>query len=423
VKQVILTLHEKQKEVYRSTARNRVVCAARRFGKTRLALTVAITAAVGWTGDYDPLSPPVVLIGAYTQKQAKALYWKPLLSFFEGQPFTQSINKSELTITLPGNRPSIVLRGTDASGDSIRGLKLAGAVLDEVQQIPMQVINEVLRPALADTVGSRSLFIGTPAGKQNTLYYLREEALRSEAGAAAYFKYTALDNPFFPRDELERLRLLLTPRQFRQELEAEFEDFAGALFTELTEANVVTLEHEPGELYYAALDPGAVNPAIVVLSLTPDNRIKVWYAWWEGATATTAALVKKVAELERSLGHELKRIFIPDDRPDLTATFRASGYPRTVTVPRSSPGPAQRISLMDTLYHQRRLLLDTSLRAFFEEQLSLHRDTNALGVVTDVVSKGQPLHRTDALGYGIGALVKSRKSLLALIQGALSSEL
>lgn len=409
-----LALHPKQHEVYGHAARHKVLCASRRFGKTRLALTTAITLSVGYRGLYDPLSPPSVLIGAATLKQAKALYWRPLISFFDGQPFVRSINRQDLSIHFYGPRPSIVLRGTDTTGDTIRGLKLAAVVLDEVQQIPLQVINEVVRPALADTRGSRSLYIGTPKGKQNTLYLLREEALKGRD--SAFFKYTAYDNPHLPPEEIERLKRLLPPRAFRQELLAEFEDYAGALFSELNESALVGLQHEPGELFYVALDPGAVNAAIVVFSLTQDNRFKVWRTFWESRTLTTAALVEQVREMVTRLGVVPRAIFIPDDRVDLVQTFRESSYKQAIKVPRSSPGPQQRIAIMNTLYYQQRIQLDSTLRDFYDEQMGLHRATNSVGQVLEDIAKGQPLHRTDALGYGIGRLVKERRELLRLTQ-------
>ncbi|WP_414579433.1 hypothetical protein [Anabaena sp. CCY 9402-a] len=118
-----LDLHPAQATVFNDPNPYVLLVSGRRWGKSRLMLTRAIERSLTFKGEYDPASPPVVLITMPTLKQAKQIHWKPLVNILANAPFVESINRSENRIIMAGNRPDIIVRGcNDDNGDSLRGL-------------------------------------------------------------------------------------------------------------------------------------------------------------------------------------------------------------------------------------------------------------------------------------------------------------
>jgi len=132
---------------------------------------------------------------APTYKQAKQIAWQYFLDFTRHIPNTKP-NKGDLEIVIP--RPwrkdpvtgesdpdhvKFMLIGSD-SPDSLRGLYLDGAVLDEFAQCDPIIWGQIIRPALADrkkiandmgvfvdlrgrTLEPWAIFLGTPKGKNH----------------------------------------------------------------------------------------------------------------------------------------------------------------------------------------------------------------------------------------------------------------
>ena len=159
-----LYLHPGQQTVFVSPKRFKVLVSSRRYGKSRLMLTMIIDKALNYKGAYDKASPPVVLLGMPSLKQAKQIHWNPLVKLLEGHPGIERIYKSECRISFKGNKPDIILRGlNEDNGDNCRGLKIYFAGLDEMQDIKPIAWTEVIMPALIDTKGSCALLTGCVA--------------------------------------------------------------------------------------------------------------------------------------------------------------------------------------------------------------------------------------------------------------------
>ena len=150
---------EWQYECHRGMKRFNVLALHRRAGKTELALMQLITAALKNNDD----RPFYVYVAPFL-KQSKAIAWARMkdrlspLKNIEGVSF----NESELTVTLKHNGAQIRVFGAD-NHDAMRGLRIDGAVLDEVAQMKPEVWYEIIQPALSDRRGW-ALFIGTPNG-------------------------------------------------------------------------------------------------------------------------------------------------------------------------------------------------------------------------------------------------------------------
>jgi hypothetical protein len=104
-------------------------------------------------------------------KQAKGTAWLMLKDIARPVPGVK-FNESELSVTYP-NGNILTLVGAD-SPDSLRGLGLAGASLDEYSQIADNAFGEVISKALADQLGY-GVFCGTIKGRDK-LYVMHAAA-------------------------------------------------------------------------------------------------------------------------------------------------------------------------------------------------------------------------------------------------------
>lgn len=208
-------LHPGQQAVAASTARFRVVVAGRRWGKTRLAATVAVAEALQgrrcwWVAPTFPLA---------------TIGWRMLRSLARQVPGAE-VRESERIIALPGG--GFVQCKSADNPDSLRGEGLDLAVIDETAYVAAEAWTEALRPALADRRG-RALFISTPGGL-NWFHDLYQAAVRDTTGEWAAWHFRTADNPHIATEELEAARRSMPSRAYEQEIEARFLTNGGAVF-------------------------------------------------------------------------------------------------------------------------------------------------------------------------------------------------
>jgi phage terminase large subunit len=123
----------------------------------------------------------------------------------------------------------IMLLGAD-NPDSIRGIYLDGAIIDEYAQCDPKIWSEVVRPALADRPGW-AVIIGTPKGRNH--FYRLYEAIKDDP---TWFTYIlrAGDSGVLPQEELDSMRREMSNAQYQQEMECSFDAVAeGTYFGDL----------------------------------------------------------------------------------------------------------------------------------------------------------------------------------------------
>lgn len=191
-------------------------------------------------------------------KQAKAIAWARLKQRVE--PMRQhgmvEVNESELSITFKHNGAIIRVFGGD-NPDGMRGVRLDGAVIDEVAQIKPEVWQDVLQPALSDRKGW-ALFIGTPQGVNlfSELYF-RAATLPDWHSA----RYTVYDTYAIDADEVERLRRDMSETSFAREYLCDFSAAGDDQLISLSDVETAANRQiKEGEVDYAAKILG-VDPA------------------------------------------------------------------------------------------------------------------------------------------------------------------
>lgn len=223
-----MRLRPGQQEISDSTARFRVVAAGRRFGKSYL--------AINEMAKFARFPNQRVLAVAPTFKQIKNVLWDDLKSLLIERRWVKKINESELQITLV-NGSKITLRSAD-NYDALRGGKYNFLVMDECADIHKDTWFNVLRATLSD-MGGHALFIGSPKGR-NWFYDLWVQGGATDDWAS--FQKTTIEGGNVPPEEVEAAKRDLDARTFRQEYEAQFEDYAGVIFYAFTEDNIAKCE-------------------------------------------------------------------------------------------------------------------------------------------------------------------------------------
>lgn len=286
------TPHDKQAEFLSDQHRYKVLNWGRRTGKSVGVWEKVVFEGILRQGTYYIIAP--------TYKQAKEIYWRDICKRYKA-PF-MTFNEQELAVTfdhlsgmiiptmagdirvdhdpdLPPTR--IVLKGAD-NPDSLRGVSLCGAVLDEYAFMPegKYTYDTIIRPALADKNGW-AIFISTPNGVQNHFYELCQNAQR-DPDMYYYSHATAQDNTYFPEEEFEMTRREYEKEgkldQFNQEWLAEFVNPTQLIYGEFQFDTHVYKKHDDEPQNYSAMlgiDFGMTDPtAAVFVKLDYEGN------WW-----------------------------------------------------------------------------------------------------------------------------------------------
>lgn len=166
---------------------------------------------------------------APTYKQAKNILWEMLQKLIPVYAISKK-NETELKIELV-NGSVIEIKGAD-NIDSLRGVGIDFCVFDECAFIPgWDQVWEVMRPTLIDTK-AKVWFISTPNGLQN---HFKKLADKHEVDSDwSYQHYTSYDNPYLPKDELDKAKEEMDEDSFAQEMLGEFRKMSGLIYKEFS---------------------------------------------------------------------------------------------------------------------------------------------------------------------------------------------
>jgi hypothetical protein len=209
-----------QQEVFADKTRFKVVAAGRRCGKSRMAAVTLLIEGLK--------CPPgsAVLYVSPTMGQSRQIVWDLLLDL--GREVIQSSHVNNLDITLI-NGARIYVRGADRP-DTLRGVSLTYAVLDEVADIKPEAWEQVIRASLSDKRG-RALFIGTPKGR-NWFYDTFKLGESEDDPDWKAWHFTTADNPLIDAKEIESAKKTLSTFAFKQEYMASFTNAGSDIFKE-----------------------------------------------------------------------------------------------------------------------------------------------------------------------------------------------
>jgi len=181
-------------------------------------------------------------------------------------------NEQQRLIVLPGGGLIRVRSGDDP--DSLRGMGLDLAVLDEAAFLRERVWTAALRPALSDRRG-RALFLSTPKGIGNWFYRIFNFGFDPARPDWQSWQFPTLDNPRIDPGEIEDAQRDLPDRVFRAEYLAEFLDDSGGVFRNVLTATTAPLDTMPlaGHRYVFGVDWGRVDFTCAIAIDATESRM------------------------------------------------------------------------------------------------------------------------------------------------------
>jgi predicted phage terminase large subunit-like protein len=202
-------LHEAQQTVKDDPARWKILCAGRRFGKSRLGVQLCLEQALDG-GRVWWVAPTFAIA---------RVGWRDVVAAASEFPKEAGVNIKigDMEVTFPSGG-SISVKSAD-NPQRLRGEGLNYLVMDEAAFVREETWTEVLRPTLTENKGS-ALFISTPIGMDNWFYHLWEKADTAEDWAR--FQFPTVANPIIDPAEVESAREDLGELVFAQEYLAEF---------------------------------------------------------------------------------------------------------------------------------------------------------------------------------------------------------
>lgn len=224
----MIKLTKPQTQVWKGKTRFKVLVCGRRFGKTFFALTWLLAQASAKKGIYYYIAPSYVA--------AKSIAWRLLKELADGH--FRIKNESELYVEFE-NGSVIQLKGAD-NRDGLRGVSLAGAVLDEFCFMAQEVWTEVIRPATSDQLAP-VVFISSPAG-WNWGKEIYDYALSGEDDNWQAWTFTTADGGNVKLEEIESAKRELPERTFKQEYLASFETLSNRVYSNFDRLKNVTAE-------------------------------------------------------------------------------------------------------------------------------------------------------------------------------------
>lgn len=260
----------------------------RRAGKTVALVNDLIVGAL-----QCPLRKPQMAYVGPTFTQSKRIAWTYLKDYAQAY-MAKPPSESELKITLHGDR-TIYCLGAD-NPDSLRGMYLDGAVMDEYALFRPSVFSTIIRPALSDRNGW-GVFASTPRGK-NIFYHTQRQAENDPKWYHLTLK--ASESGIISHDELESLRKDMDPEEYAQEYECSFDAaLKGAIYA--NEVNDLFAEQRVKKLLY---EPALPTHVVFDLGFT-DSTVAIW---WQEHSDQTVRVVNVEATQGKDIFHHIERV-------------------------------------------------------------------------------------------------------------------
>lgn len=251
--------HDKQEDFHHSTARIRGAFAGKRGGKTEagaMETVLCVNQLRGYT--HSEIDPYIGVVIAPTTDMLRRLSLQKLLAY--AKPFVTNYHQTHQEIDWDNGAR---IYGISADKPQrLEGIKANFIWMDEVFQMNEQIFLEAIA-RVSDTQGyiwcTGSLGTQYNNPKSHWVYHHFKE--RPLAGSEC-FEWSTADNPYYPREELERLKDTLDPRTYRQMFEIDWSVPGTALvYDQFDEGNLTKAYiYNPALPTYVSIDWGWSHP-------------------------------------------------------------------------------------------------------------------------------------------------------------------
>jgi len=336
--------------------------------------------------------------------QAKQIAWRQLKELVGDSAVKR--HESELYVELR-NGAIIQLKGAD-NPDSLRGVSLSGAVLDEAAFMGEDVWKYAIRPACSDKLAP-VLFISSPSG-WNWFKRVYDYAKSMTDRNWEAWQFTTEQGGNVPVEEIENARRELPPKAFNQEYLATFETLSNQVYSNF-DAGHNLIKSPPDINPYPELHIGidfnvAVMSAVIAVKVADQIHV-IDELMPENSNTTELGMLI----IEKYPNHKLIAYPDPSGRArktsanvgvtDFTILEELGFY---VVAPSKHPPISDRINTVQTLLKnakgERRLFVHSNCQATINMFQGLTYDPK-LGKPDKTLGLD---HASDALGYMVTSI-------------------
>ena len=239
-----------------------VLTCGRQIGKTLLLINMLL-----YYGINKPKST-LLWVSPFYSMGVKVL--SQIIDAIEDSGIVNEANKSEKIITLI-NGTRIYFRSAEKP-ETIRGLSIDYAFIDEAQDVSDDAFNKSILPTLT-AKGKKCLIAGTPKIKNWFYTYFQR------GGGTNYNSYTAPSSisPFVSAAFLKEQKESLPPAIFNQEFMAEWQSGDGEVFSNIDGVCILDSYVSTNERTYAALDVATKGDYAVLTIMDRNGRVAhIW---------------------------------------------------------------------------------------------------------------------------------------------------
>ena len=234
----------------------------RQIGKTLLLINMLL-----YYGINKPKST-LLWVSPFYSMGVKVL--SEIIDAIEDSGIVNEANKSEKIITLI-NGTRIYFRSAEKP-ETIRGLSIDYAFIDEAQDVSDDAFNKSILPTLT-AKGKKCLIAGTPKIKNWFYTYFQR------GGQSNYNAYTAPSSisPFVSAAFLKEQKESLPPAIYNQEFMAEWQSGDGEVFSNIDGVCILDSYVSTNERTYAALDVATKGDYAVLTIMDRNGRVAhIW---------------------------------------------------------------------------------------------------------------------------------------------------
>ena len=336
------TPHAHQWPYHNSTARFRIPCCGRRFGKSQM-VGHDLASDMFLPDRYYWIVGPTYKTG---EKEFRVVYHDIVRKLKLGSKIKKSYNvkQGDMRIEMPWN--TILEVVSAEKPDSLVGEGLDRAVLSEAALHPRLIWDQYLEPALSDKLGSAD-FPSTPRGAN---WYKGMYKIGQNINDPAYESwrfptwYNTVKYPggFDPKcknivmegnhanifscncnPELVRIHNKVSTMYWLQEYAAEFTSFEGKIYTDWDETiHVRKIDYNPAWVNWLGLDFGFSDPFCAYdIMVDPMDNVYVWREY-QVRYKTTYEHSYALIQREQPEGYHIDRVAADPRGADEIATFQ-----------------------------------------------------------------------------------------------------
>lgn len=271
--------HPKQWLFHNSTARFRIPCCGRRFGKSRMA---------GMDVQPKLLTPKtrVWIVGPtydLAEKEFRVV-WDTMiveLALGRNKRIKKAYNKKQGLMHIEFPWGSVLECRSADHPENLVGESLDHVIMSEAAKHKKDTFERYIRAALSDRRGTAD-FPTTPEG-YNWYHKLWQQGLNHDQPEYESWRFPSWENPFvYPGGrndpEIKLVESTTTDEWFKQEYGADFSAFVGKIYGDWQEdIHVRRHTFNPDWPNYGCFDWGYTNPlAFVEFQVDPWGRVHVW---------------------------------------------------------------------------------------------------------------------------------------------------